>query len=67
MADGWSLSTFAGHFLFAPTTRAVFHAKPVLLPWPKPMALDNHWVLLTIAHAYPIDFNNQLDDIDCYI
>lgn len=24
-------------------------AKPALLPWPKPMALDNHWVLMSEA------------------
>jgi hypothetical protein len=24
-------------------------AKPAFLPWPKPMALDNHWVLLSEA------------------
>lgn len=24
-------------------------AKPALLPWPRPMALDNHWVLLSEA------------------
>lgn len=24
-------------------------AKPILLPWPRPMALDNHWVLLSEA------------------
>jgi len=24
-------------------------AKPTVLPWPKPMALDNHWVLLSEA------------------
>jgi hypothetical protein len=22
-------------------------AKPALLPWPQPMALDNHWVLIS--------------------
>jgi hypothetical protein len=57
------------------------HRPAALLPWPQPMALDNHWVLLgeginplmtraakpSIAHAYPIDFNNQLDAYDCYI
>jgi len=40
---GVLVSTALGLVRWHPTAKAAF------LPWPKPMALDNHWVLVSEA------------------